>query len=46
MERIAQHTATAFEEKMVKRKDKPTDLKTHSLEIYEFLTGYKNEYQL
>ena len=33
-------------QKMVKRKDKPTDLKTHSLEIYEFLTGYKKEYQL
>ena len=35
-----------LQQKMVKRKDKPTDLKTHSLEIYEFLTGYKKEYQL
>ena len=28
---------------MVKRKDKPTDLKTHDLEIYEFLTSLKYE---
>ena len=33
------------EETFYNMRDKRKNLKTHKIEIYEFLTGYKKEYQ-